>query len=398
MKAGWLGLAALLLAGPVLAKSRNLPPIEAGWERLTHLQSTIGVVDIRKEGPFIVDKRSLDPTKSLEACRAYAAKPDPRTLDGWGCELFNYPSNRNLPQAREALEIYERQFAIAASPGERVAIANKNDLGLMWELQQHGSADVLNSFVPSNGDGQVATLAEMIAYQNSHSPALIQWLYDRGARLCESDAPLGGKRFSCIQFYLQAGSTRSRTRIGGIDATPLFFETLDVLERNGFRPNSTGEIEAAVTWSGVAGEISPGQRRYFALLSQADARRVQDLANQRRAERQSAYAAEQRATQERERQSLIRSTGGRRRPDAENRVAVQRLAIRGETVCQIFTENGTSFMFRAVVEGNSATRLQLRASSIRSSASEITNYPYGDTRINPGTVFWDDAANWGGNC
>jgi hypothetical protein len=121
---------------------------------------------------------------------------------------------------------------------------------------------------------------------------------------------------------------------------------------------------------------------------------VEVIATRKRAEAQASVAAWQQ--QERTRQ-LGPSSVARHSP-AENRLAIGQLASRGNAVCRVIFAHGTNFAFRAVVEGNSATRLQLRAASIRNAESQINDYPYADTMINPGTVFWDDAANWAPDC
>ncbi len=400
MRARLLIIVAVMLTAPILAKTPNTKselPAQPGWEQISYWPA-VGKVDVRKEGLFIVDKRPVEPAKALAACRVYGADPVAAKVltHGAACEIFLYPSARKLAGANEAVAIYDRQFAIARSAADRISIAIDLNLGVEWELTNNATADALNDFVESGNDGRQMTAGEKYASQNAWKPEHIQWLYDHGARLCELDAPQPAKRFSCIEFYLNSDSVKMS--VDGADVTSMLIGTLDILEKNGFRPKSRAEIEAAVSWSDVVGSDGPGKRRFYALLTQPDARRVADIAKQRRNDREAAFAAEQRANQERERQNLIKSTGPGRRSEAENKDAVRRVAVRGETVCQLISDRGKNYVFRAVVEGNSATRLQLRAASIRSSNGELTGYPYGDTRIDAGILFWDDAANWSSDC
>jgi hypothetical protein len=382
-----------LSAKPRLEASRAevaLPPLDTGWQRVARERSLGGVYDYRKDGPFVVDIRLLEPENTLSACQNLKVNFHQLVA----CAQFHYPSSRTLPGADEALAAYERVFADAHSPAERISIAlDTSGADSEWEIRQFATPDILNSFVPSGTKDEVATVAEKFAFQFAEYPKRVQWLYDKGAQLCMTDQPARSKRFSCIQFFLRPNN--SSVSIGGVFlGNQPYLDTIAVLERNGFRPQTRAEIASAAEWRDVIGSASPTKLRYYSLLSPTNRRRVDALAEQMRREREASVIANQTA----ERDSLIGSTSSLRRSDADNRDAVRRLAIRGQTVCNIVIENSTSYVFRAVVEGNSPTRLQLRAASIRSTSSELDNYPYGDTRIHAGTVFWDDAANWRSGC
>ncbi len=398
MKATSLCLIFAALQAPLSAKPKSeaslaetaLSPPSADWQRMTRERSLGGVYDYRKDGPFIVDIRLLEPESTLTACRNL--KVNFHKMNA--CAQFHYPSSRTLPGATEALVIYEQLFADAHSPAERISIAlDKSGADGDWEIRQFATPDVLNSFVPYGTDGEVATVAEKFAFHSAAYPERVQWLYDKGARLCMTDRPIPGKRFSCIQFFLRPDN--SSVSIGGVSrGNQPYLDTIAVLERNGFRPQTHAEIASAVKWRDVIGSVGPGTLRYYSLLSPGNRHQVDVLAEQTRREREANLAASQSA----ERDGLIGFTSSPKRSDADNRDAIRRLAVRGQTVCRIVTENSTNYVFRAVVEGNNPTRLQLRPSSIRSTSNELENYRYGDTRINAGTVFWDDAANWRSGC
>lgn len=381
-----MGLALAVNAGPIHAKSAKsapLPPVEAGWERRTHAADLLGVYDRKLGDAWVEDFRPLEPDKALAACRAFAA--DKRS--SFGCELFLYPSGRNLPQAAEAIAIYEREFAGVSNPAVRLTIALRRDLGVNWEVQQLATPQVLNHIAAFDSDDRLFTLGERIAFRRADKPGVIRWLYDHGARICDNAGLDSAKRFNCISFYAQADAAL-------IGFSGPYQQTLDLLEQHSFRPHWPSEIEWAGSMLAGASCCGPSELRYLALFSAADRRKVEVIATRKRAEAQASVAAWQQ--QERTRQ-LGPSSVARHSP-AENRLAIGQLASRGNAVCRVIFAHGTNFAFRAVVEGNSATRLQLRAASIRNAESQINDYPYADTMINPGTVFWDDAANWAPDC
>ena len=353
----WVIAAVGVIATPMSSTSaQQVTPAAGGWiEGSVFWTNIIGPHSYRRSGPFIIDERLDDPDKALAKCRRYAKNP---SLDGYGsaCISFLYPSTRDLPQAAEARAIYESNFK-----------------GAMEELRVGATAELLNTIVPDTLHGSVATLGELYAYQYNQSAELVQWLYDRSARLCEKDAGSPAGRFSCIQFYLASDGTRPR-----IDATR------DVLERNGFRPRTAAELDAARRF----GPGSPdrddrrSQARYVALIAPADRARLEHGWAAEAAVRDARRIAEARAA------GLVPAT------PAENLAAARRLGEPDTSVCRPLTRDYVTYRFMATVEGASTTKLQLRAGAIRSENTEVGNVPYRDTRISPGVVFWDDAGLW----
>ena len=198
---------------------------DAYWTRI------VGPYSYRQVGPFVVDQRLDDPKKAFAACRSSVEKPALADFSP-ACEYFLYPSTRGLPQAAEARAIYERGFAGTTGPVERIIRALKIRSGTRIELQAGATPEVLNTIVTHGyGDRTAWTIGEIYAYNNKRNPDVVQWLYDRGARLCEKDAGPPEKRFSCLAFY-------NPSEI--FDAT----EIAGVLERNGFRPRTAAELDA----------------------------------------------------------------------------------------------------------------------------------------------------------
>ena len=342
---------------------------DAYWTRI------IGPHSYREVGPFVVDQRLDDPKKAFAACSLYGRKP---VLDHLSpaCEYFLYPSTRDLPQAAEARAIYERDFAGTTGPVERIMRALKSRSGVRYELQAGATPEVLNTIVTHGyGDRTAWTIGEIYAYNNKRDPDVVQWLYDRGARLCEKDAGPPEKRFSCLAFY-DPPEVFDATTIAG------------VLERNGFRPRTAAELDAA-------GHLWPWKYRpeeqrnidfYMALLDPAARSRIMRAKIAERAALQKAADDQRTAT--------ARVAGLLPATPAENLAAARRLSEPGTSVCRPLTRDYLTYRFMATVEGASKTRLQLRAGAIRSENTEVTNVPYRDTRISPGVVFWDDAGLW----
>lgn len=367
----WLALvcASVWMISPCGAQTNDAP----GWAEATGLIATVlGPHRYRKMGPFVADYQLDDPKKALAACRRYPQTGYQPSFLPEGCIVFFYPSTRTLPQAPEAKAIYERRFKGATDPVERIVSAMKAHVGEDIEIQAGATPEVLNTIVPNFAYDQNITVAEAYAYRNKEQPAVVQWLYDHGARLCEKDWGPPEKRFSCYGFYSMNDAQ-----------IPRFDATLDVLERNGFRPRSAAEIDRAM----FAASVIPSRRmeshnRYYALLDAPVRARVEA---KRRADVAKFEAA---------RLAKARAEGEAPATEAENLASARRLAEPGTSVCRPLTVEGTTYRFAATVEGASRTRLQLRAGSIRSDNREVTNLPYRDTRISPGTVFWDDAGLW----
>jgi hypothetical protein len=371
-----------------------LPPLEEGWRRADNRRAVLGAYDYRIEGPFIVDKQLLEPERTLAACRSNGDGSDARYWKFVACSLFLYPSAQSLAGADEARATYEGAFSGSHSPAERIAMAmSKGSFDDDWEIRKFATPAVLNTFIPFGRDGEIATVGEVYAFNHAGDPERVQWLYDKGARPCMIDSPTPTKRFSCIQFYLKAdGTTMSQ---GGVyKGNQPFLDTIGVLERNGFRPRTKTELAAAAEWRDVIGSNGTAKQHFLSLLSAADRRQVDAQADAARRKQESDYAASMRADDDR----LIAATSGESPSRPKARQIVTNLSPRGLPVCQVITSNGRRYVFRAVVEGNGGGRLQLRASSIRGSGSELANMPYGDTRVDTGTIFWDDPHKWSSDC
>jgi hypothetical protein len=395
-----LVLITFLVSSGVVAKSpkaKVLPEIEQGWKRQAAYRETVGAYDYLRDGVFVKDMRTLEPEKALKACRALGSGDQDKWLNGLGCLLFTYPANDNLPQAAEARDIYEQQFAGARTPAERVSMALDKRMGEMRELAKNASPAVLNSFVNNGSNGEVATLAEKVIFQDRTNAPLLQWLYDRGARLCMIEAPPGQRRFSCIQIYLQAHQIRQKMEDGSWSNQPAI-DVLDTLERNGFRPQTASELKSAANWMDVQGSNEPHKARYYALISPTNRRSVDRMAVDIKRDRDQKYAAEVAKQQRAEQDELRGAVAAPRHSAASNQLAVRRLGQKGQAVCQFIQIDGATHIFRANVEGTGQTRLQLRMGSIRGKGSDVLSFRYGDTTVSPGLVFWDDAANWQSDC
>jgi hypothetical protein len=351
----WLAAIALLSSYAAVAapSEQASPPIESDWIKVNRWQKVIGSYEIKTSSGFIVDLKLSEPVKALEACRLYNGnRPRYRgTAHSFGCEALLYPSMRALPQANEAISIYEVDFEAAKTPTDRIVGAMDRGVGAHRETLTRATPAILNSLRAWGQSKYQATIGEKFASDNERSPELIQWLFDKGAKLCALDFPTPRSRFTCLQFYTTADQTYPREGV---------MRVLDVLERNGFRPRSSVELRAAMQLMQSVTPITPSQLRYLDLILPADRLKMKAI--------------------------------------AANSAAAVKLAQVGLPVCQILRIERRDFVFRATVEGYSKTRLQLRAASIRNSNTDIVNQPYRDTRISPGVIFWDDAALWRGEC
>lgn len=367
----WLTLvcASVWMTSPCGAQTNNA----SGWTEATGLIATVlGPHRYYKTGPFVADYQLDDPKKALAACRRYPQTGYQPSFLPEGCIVFFYPSTRTLAQASEARAIYEGMFKGATDPVERILRAMKAYVGEDIEIQAGATPEVLNTIVSNFAFEQAMTVAEAYAYRNRGQPAVVQWLYDHGARLCEKDWGPPKKRFSCYSFYSMNDTMM-----------PRFDATLDVLERNGFRPRSAAEIDRAMSMVNVVpSRRMESHNRYYALLDPPVRVRVE-------AKRRADIAASEAA-----KLAKTRAEGGAPATETENLTSVSRLAEPGTPVCRPLVVEGTKYRFAATVEGASRTRLKLRAGSIRSENREVTNLPYRDTRISPGTLFWDDAGLW----
>ncbi|EGD59869.1 extracellular solute-binding lipoprotein [Novosphingobium nitrogenifigens DSM 19370] len=361
----------------------RLPPIEDGWKRITAFGGSVGVYDIKMGGVWRQDIRLWEPKKALAACLEYGANPHSASSGSLGCELFLYPSSRELPQAAEALGVYEKQFEGAQTPAARLEIALRKHLGVGFEIQKSPTPEVLNHLV-SYWQGSMVSLGELVAYTNDGAPEIVQWLFDHGAKICDNSGSGSAPRFSCINFYINADNSSTNVPGEGWTNRP-FLQTLAVLERNGYHPHSANDIE--LTANALASSPTPSIWRLHDLFSPGDWQRVKALAASRIAANDAAALALRQKIQAQQNEVA-----------ATNQQAAARLGVKGQTVCRIIYENGENYQFRAYVEDRSATRLQLRAASLRNFHAELANYPYADTRISPGTIFWDDAGNWNSAC
>lgn len=346
-----------------------------GWTQATNgYERFVAPYQYRRGNAFISDLRLADPAKALKLCRRYRTDHCENDAMAFGWEVFLYPSTRSLPQAAEAQAIYEHRFKGAAGPVARMQRALEVRLGELIELQAGATPEVLHTIVTRSGDGLAMTVAEWYAYNNRENAALVQWLNDGGARLCEKDGDTAAERFSCINFYLM--NDRS---------IPRHDETLDMLERNGFRPRTATELHAAARFAGtLRGGDERYHDRYDALLAPADRARI---------ERIKAGVAERTAAAK---TAAARASGDAPATEIENLAAVRLLREPGTSVCRQLVHQGTTYRFAARVEGASRTRLQLRAGAIRTAGQQLTNLPYRDARVSPGVVFWDDAGLWSG--
>lgn len=352
---------ALLCSQPALAApaskvvEQNAQPPEPGWVKIDRSQKIIGSYDIKVGRGFIVDLKLSEPIKALEACRLYNGDRlrYRATAHSFGCMAFLYPSMRALPQASEAISIYEVDFLGAKTPTDRIVGAMDRGVGEYFEMLTHATPAILNSLRTWGQSNYQATIGERFASDNQRNPELIQWLFDKGAKPCMLDFPIPQSRFTCLQFYTTSDQTYPREGI---------MRVLDVLERNGFRPRSSVELRAAMQLMQSVTPITPSQLRYLDLILPADRLKIRTIvADMQQQEAQAAIAA--------------------------NIAAAAKLGEIGLPVCQVIRIEGRDFVFRANVEGFSKTRLQLRAASIRNSNTDIINQPYGDTRISPGVIF-----------
>lgn len=369
----WAAFLALAVVGAAPAASQSGSG-GAGWTEVEDSDQTriFGRRHYLRTGPFITDVRLDDPARTLDACRRYGAEPERlgRTILKWGCAFFLYPANSALPQAAEARAIYEQDFARASTQAERIARAIQSRHLADIELLAGANAETLNTFVEWNG--AAITVAELYTRFNEGSPDKVQWLYDNGARLCEGEGPPSVRRYSCQELYA----------INDMK-WPKHDATLDVLERNGYRPRNSVDVAAALQSAELVPAANlPSRDRFAALLAPADRARYEEL--------RAATVARGAARQEAE----ARARGEASATPEENLAAAARLAEPGTPVCRALTVNDATYRFAATVEGASRTRLQLRAGSIRAGGDELTNLPYRDTRITPGVVFWDDAGLW----
>jgi hypothetical protein len=366
----------------------ELPPVDPTWKRADAMRAKIGAYDYRHDGLFTVDIRPLEPARSLAACRSGE--------EYWrlrACELFLYPSADSVAGAEEARQLYEQEFQGKQNPAERIAWAIQTQgLSADWEIRKYATPDVLNSFVLKYNGPEQITVAEWFAKDNDAYPQKVQWLYDRGAQLCMKDPPMAVERFSCIQFYL--GLERRSINIGGVSmGNRPFLETIAVMEKNGFRSQTKSEIASAASWVDVLGSDGPTKQRYYNLLTPALKRQVEALAAVKQRERRETYDRERQT----EHNELIRQTSSSG-STGRSRTRITVMAERGLPVCQVVSSNGREYVFRAVLEGRGGKRLQFRASSITAPGSEVRNMPYADTRVDLGTIFWDDPEKWWSGC
>ncbi len=383
-------LAAVAFCGTAQAQSATATPY---WTPSTLWKGILGTYQTHAENGMLTDVRIDNPDYTIKACRIYGG--DRKKYDNspqmYACGLFLYPSSRNLPQAAEARTLYEGDYAGLTTPQARIrrALMMRHDAEL--EIQQAATPEVLNSFVDYFDQPTQITIAEFYVAINHPGAATVQWLYDHGARLCDKDAPDGAARFSCIDFYFNADHISPKAY--GVPA-------LDVMEKNGYRPHTQADLKAAFD-AQVRGDDLPSIKRFIALAGPADPAKIDAVkmaeANARAAD-QRRIAAEQEANRRKtdERTFAILAPLTTSQPLAP---AVANLEQRGLLVCRLVEADAGFFIFRARVEDVSAHRLQLRASSIRGlHNTEMTNYLYNDVRIDPGLVFWDDAANWRSDC
>lgn len=138
---------ALLCSAPALAgtpskvSEQTAPPPESGWVKIDRWQKIIGSYEIKVGNGFIIDLKLSEPVKALEACRLYNGNRlrYRATAHSYGCEGFLYPSMRALPQASEAISVYEVDFLGAKTPAERIVGAMDRSVGEGWEMLMHAT-------------------------------------------------------------------------------------------------------------------------------------------------------------------------------------------------------------------------------------------------------------------